>query len=459
MPEMKPPWAGTSSPLANNDRGDDWIRNRDVECASPTDQRSLAAHAWQRQRSYVADRSAFYRRKLAGAANLADLEFDDLSRLPLTEKSELQDTQSRATAFGDHLAAAEGEIARVYETSGTTGSPTRVALTPRDLATWLTVGSRTYRAASVRPHNSVVSIFGAQPFVVGYTYDVIRHLGARVEHTGPLTTADVESALREGTADTLLATPSFMLHLTAHLGARSIDPRRLNLIHAVVGGEPGGALPAVRTLIESSFGAALTEVMGLGDIAPSLFGECPAQMGMHFAGQGLVWPELIDDHGNPVAIEAGASGEMAYTHLQREAMPLIRFRSGDHVRILTTGCPCGRTSFTMRVEGRTDDMFIVRGVNVYPSAVQAIVAEFTPEVTGRIRVVVPDGAVTIEPPVQIVAELRSDSPPIPGLADRISDALRTHLRFRSEVALVTHAAFGSAAYKTTAVTRPANKNS
>jgi phenylacetate-CoA ligase len=170
---------------------------------------------------------------------------------------------------------------------------------------------------------------------------------------------------------------------------------------------------------------------------------------MHFCGGGHIWPELVDpDTREPMAIEAGAVGELAYTHLTRQAMPVVRFLGGDVVRIMGTSCECGRTSFRMRCLGRRDDMFIVRGVNVYPSAILAVVGEFRPAVTGRARVVRPPAQVSVEPPVGIEVELAQKGVLDAGLEERIEAAIRARLNFRSRVELVPEAAFGDSVYKT-----------
>jgi phenylacetate-CoA ligase len=196
--------------------------------------------------------------------------------------------------------------------------------------------------------------------------------------------------------------------------------------------------------------------MGIGDIAPSLFGECPHQQGMHFCGNGLVWPELIDlETREPMAIEAGAVGELAYTTLAREAMPVVRFLSNDIVRIEGTSCACERTSFRMRCIGRRDDLFIVRGVNVYPTAILSVVGEFRPRVTGRARVIRPGGEVSVTPPVPIEVEVPDGNASDGILAGEIAEAIHAKLVFRSKVTLVPEAAFGEAGYKTNlTVNRP-----
>src|SRR4029077_2555704 len=221
-----------------------------------------------------------------------------------------------------------------------------------------------------------------------------------------------------------LATPSFAQYLANRLESSDTAPGSLALHHVVTGGEPGGGIPAIRDHIERVLGVTVNEVMGIGDIAPSLFGECPAQHGMHFCGTGHVWPELVDpDTRQPMAIEAGATGELAYTHLTREAMPVVRFLSGDIVRIEGTSCDCGRTSFRMRCLARRDDMFIVRGVNVYPAAILAVVGDFRPRVTGRARVVRHDSAVSVQPPVPVEVEVLDVGPANAQLAVAIEEAV------------------------------------
>src|SRR5258705_9082334 len=150
--------------------------------------------------------------------------------------------------------------------------------------------------------------------------------------------------------------------------------------------------------------------MGIGDIAASLWGECPEQAGMHFSADGLIHVELIDpESGFTKEISDGETGELVYTHLQREAAPLLRFRSRDHVQAWTSNCACGRTSLRVRCIGRTDDMLIVRGVNVFPSAVREVVARFQPRVTGAIQIRLKRRGVKQEPPLPVWVEGDGDS--------------------------------------------------
>jgi phenylacetate-CoA ligase len=437
--------------LKDDECAQEWICDRDVETASLSEQVAMASAAWDAQLEHLAEGSRFYARKFkdAGIGASTRVRLADITRLPFTTKDELKQSVDEQPPFGTNAGVAEERIKRVYQTSGTTGTPTVIPLTRKDMETWTTIGARTYYATGIHDHHSVLTTFGAGPFVAGHTHFVLTRIGARAVPVVPGDTARVLLGLKTGLADTLLSTPSFAQYLANRLEGTTPDPSTLNLMHVVTGGEPGGGIPAIRDHIERVLGATVTEVMGIGDVAPSLFGECPQQQGMHFCGTGHVWPELVDPQTQePMAIETGAVGELVYTHLTREAMPVVRFLSGDIVRIEGTSCVCGRTSFRMRCLARRDDMFIVRGVNVYPSAILAVVGEFRPRVTGRARVVRHDSAVSVQPPVPVEVEVPEAIEPHPQLAAAIEEAIHSRLTFRCKVALIPEDTFGASGYKT-----------
>jgi phenylacetate-CoA ligase len=434
----------------------DWIWDRESETAAADAIQGRAEVAWQRQVSRLLETSPLYARKLREAGlRTAAVRLADLPALPFTTKQELRQAVDERPPFGTNAGVPPERIKRVYQTSGTTGAPSVIALSETDVETWTAIGARTYYATGIHDHHSVLSTFGAGPFVAGHTNFVLPRIGSRVVPVGPGDTERILFAIRAGIVDTMLVTPSFAQYLANRIVRAEVEQRSSALVHVVVGGEPGGGIPAVRDHVQGTLGVTVNEIMGIGDVAASLFGECPLQQGMHFSGSGHVWPELVDPGTRePMAIETGAVGEMAYTHLTREAMPVVRFLSGDIVRIAGTSCPCGRTSFRMRCLGRRDDMFIVRGVNVYPSAILAVVGDFRPRVTGRARVVLPEGSVGIEPPVPVEVEVPGEAPDT-RLAGELEDAIRARLTFRARVELVPEAAFGESAYKTRlTVTRP-----
>jgi phenylacetate-CoA ligase len=428
----------------------DWIWDRDVETAERAGAEALAAAAWSKQLPRVLESSRFYARKLGEAGvRSGGVALKDLSRLPFTTKQELTAAAQAEPPFGSNAAVAAERIKRVYQTSGTTGKPSLIALSEADMETWTDIGTRTYYATGIHDHHSALSTFGAGPFVAGHTNFVLGRIGCRVVPVGPSDTERVLFAIQAGIVDTLLVTPSFAQYLANRLLSSLGQATASGLVHVVTGGEPGGGIPAVRDHVQAVLGATVNEIMGIGDVAPSLFGECPAQQGMHFCGTGHVWPELVGpDSGEAMEMETGAVGELTYTHLTREAMPVVRFRAGDIVRIEGTTCACGRASFRMRCLGRRDDMFIVRGVNVYPSAILGVVGQFRPRVTGRARVVRLGGSVAIDPPVPVEVEVPGAAPPDQALQADLETAIRARLSFRCRIQLVTEADFGEAGYKT-----------
>lgn len=435
----------------------DWIWEREVEAAPWEEVRRLSVGAWERQYRRLRESSPFYARKWreAGAGN-SFVSLADLSQLPFTTKQELKEALDEDPPFGSNLCIAPDQVKRVYQTSGTSGSPSVLALTRTDMETWTTMGTRSYYATGIHEHSSVLTTFGAGPFVAGHTHFVLLRIGTRSVPVAPGDTERVLFGLRSGLADTLLSTASFAQYLANRM-EKEDGGGDWKLSHVVTGGEPGGGIPAIRDHIQRALGVTVTEVMGIGDIAPSLFGECTHQQGMHFCGAGHVWVELIDpETREPMEIETGAEGELVYTTLTREAMPVVRFLGGDIARIEGTTCECGRTSFRQRVIGRRDDMFIVRGVNVYPTAILSIVGDFRPRVTGRARVVRPGPETSIEPPVPVEVEVTERHESDPALIADIEAAIRSRLMFRSRVELVPESEFGEAGYKTRLTVRPKN---
>jgi phenylacetate-CoA ligase len=216
----------------------------------------------------------------------------------------------------------------------------------------------------------------------------------------------------------------------------------------LVAGEPGGGEPAFRARLEDGWDAKITEAMGIGDIGASLWGECEEQDGMHLGARGFVHAELIDpESGKDIAIADGAEGELVLSHLQHRAAPLLRFRTRDHVELRTSRCACGRTSPRVRCIGRTDDMLIVRGVNVFPSAVREVVNAFAPRVSGHILVRPETTGVKQEPPLPVAVELAENASPDDELAQAIGERLRSVLVVRVRVELVPWGSLQRSEYK------------
>ena len=402
----------------------------------------MSDEIYRRQVARLFERSGFYREKLsrAGFVSPADAGgLADIARLPFTEKDELRQSQAAHPPLGSHAAVAMSEIARIYSTSGTSGTPLYIPLSKADTEDWREIGRKTYSRNGLKAGESVVTTFGAGPFVAGASLAAIEAIGVNHIPTGVGNTEKVLAALRRLRPQALTCTPSYGLYLAEKLAGEKTSIERI-----IVGGEPGGGEESFRRKLEEAWQAKVYEIMGIGDIAASLWGECPAQAGMHFSAEGVIHVELIDpESGKPVEMKDGAKGELVYTHLKREAAPLLRFRSRDHVQAWTSKCTCGRTSLRVKCIGRTDDMLIVRGVNVFPAAVREVVARFQPRVTGAVLIRPKRRGVKQEPPLPVCIEGEND----PALAERIAAELRNTLTFTPEVRLVPPQSLPRSDYK------------
>ncbi len=424
----------------------------DVETRPWAEQLAIDEAAYRAQLAYLLERSAFYRDKLGAAGFTSAASAGGLAetaQLPLTDKREIRATCTPDNPIGAHLCAAPSEIVRIYSTSGTTGTPSYVPLTAGDLDNWVTGSARSYAASGVTAGQRIVSTYNAGPFAAGAALAAFERIG--LCHI-PVGTGSSERVLR--TVELLrpeaaVLTPSYAAHL-----AESADLRDSSVERVLVAGEPGGGEPGFRARLEEGWGARVTEAMGVGDIGVSLWGECEEQDGMHLGARGFVHAELIaPETGDAVEMADGASGELVLTHLRHRAAPLLRFRTRDHVEVRTSPCACGRTSPRLRCVGRTDDMLIVRGVNVFPSAVREVVGAFAPEVSGHIVVRPRAPGVKQEPPLPVSVELASGRAADLALAEAIRDRLRDVLVVQAHVDLVPWGSLPRSEYKSRLVER------
>jgi phenylacetate-CoA ligase len=418
----------------------------EVESRPWDEQLALDDEAFRAQLAYLRERSPFYREKLAGAPAVGLAE---IARLPLTDKSELKATVTAELPFGSHLAADESEIVRIYSTSGTTGTPSYIPLTAGDLESWVTGSARSYAASGVTAGQRIVSTYNAGPFVAGVALTAFERIGLCHIPVGTGNTELLLRAIELLRPEAVVLTPSYAAYLVERADLRESSVERV-----LVAGEPGGSEPAFRASLEEGWGARVTEAMGIGDIGPSLWGECEEQNGMHLGARGFVHPELIDpETGEALELNDGARGELVLTHLRQRAAPLLRFRTRDHVEVRTSPCACGRTGPRVRCVGRTDDMLIVRGVNVFPSAVREVVSGFAPEVSGHILVQPRAPGVKQDPPLPVSVELAPGTTADAALADAICERLRNVLVVQTHIELVPWGSLRRSEYKSTLVDR------
>ncbi len=409
------------------------------------------AQSYREQIVWLLTHSPFYREKLGRAGFTTPQEvgrLEDIAKLPFTEKAELRATVTDDNPVGAHLCVARQEIARVYSTSGTTGTPSFIPLTAGDVENWVTTSARSYAASGIGAGDAVVTTYNAGPFVAGAALAAFDRLGVCHIPVGTGNTERLITAIRLLSPTAVVMTPSYAAYLIEWAAERGFDLKGSSVRRVLVAGEPGGGEAAFRARLEDGWGAKVTEAMGIGDIGVSLWGECEEQHGMHLGGRGFVHAELIDpDSGEPIALGDGARGELVLTHLKHRAAPLLRFRTRDHVEVWTSPCRCGRTAPRIRCIGRTDDMLIVRGVNVFPSALRDVVGQFVPEVSGFILVKPETAGVKQEPPLPVIVELARGVAESADLAEKIRNRIRDVLVVTTRVELVPYGSLKRSEYK------------
>jgi len=366
----------------------------EVERADPEERDQLILAKLRGQVRWAWDRSPFYRRKWQEAGVSPDTlrTLRDLSRFPVVQKSELRSEQAAHPPFGDYLCVDRSEVARIHGTSGTTGRPTVFGIARADWARIAEAHARILWAAGIRPRDTVMicSFFSLYMGSWGALIGVER-LGATAFPFGAgvqgQTLMGVQWA-REMKPTAFYGTPSYALHFAETARREGIDPRNLGIRTLVFSGEPGAGIPATKKLIEETYGGACIDMGSTAEMSPWMTdGECAARAGMHL-WQDLVYTEVCDPKSfQPVPY--GAEGTPVYTHLERTSQPMIRFVAGDLTRWTGAPCACGRTypRLPQGIYGRIDDMFIVRGENIYPSAIEDVLRA-SPGFGGEFRVII-----------------------------------------------------------------------
>lgn len=289
---------------------------------------------------------------------------EDIARLPFSIKTDLRDNYP----FG-LFASPMSEIVRLHASSGTTGKPIVVAYTQEDLQVWASVMLRTFAAAGIHRGDIVQNAYGYGLFTGGLgAHYGLEAIGATVVPTSGGNTDRQIMLMRDFGVTAICCTPSYFLHLIERAGELGVNLRELPLRAGIFGAEPWSQ--AMRERIEKDSGIKAFDIYGLSEIiGPGVGSECSAQAGLHIF-EDHFYPEIIDPETCKV-LPDGEEGELVLTTLSKRAMPMIRYRTRDITHIITEPCTCGRTVRRIaRVGRRSDDMFIIRGVNVFPSQIE-----------------------------------------------------------------------------------------
>ena len=397
--------------------------------------------AWQGERwAYQCDRvgaSPLYRRLWAGRPVPETLA--DLPALPLSDKAMLRESQRATPPFGEYLAVDPAKISRIHRTSGTTGEAMNIALSAEDATDTAIVGARAQGASGLGPGHRVVHCLNYQLWMGGFTdHTTLEATGATVIPFGVGGSEKLVRTIRELGITAISCTPSYPAVLERTLAEQfpGLSPRDLGLRLGLFGGEAGLDDPAFRGRLESVWGfKARNANYGVSDVFCNFAGQCEHQTDLHFMGLDVLWPELIEpESGDVLPWREGTTGELVLTHLERECQPLVRFRTGDIVAL--TGldrCACGRHAPRFRVIGRSDDMVVVRGLNVFPTTVAATLGSFS-ELSAEYRIRLAGGGPYDILPIEV--ELTAGQASSTGLVEAIAAKIKREIGVTATITLL-----------------------
>ena len=324
----------------------------------------------------VLESNPFYRRKLSEAGVRQPEEIrtlEDYRRLPFTTKDELSADGKVHPPYGTNLTFPRERYIRIHQTSGTTGEPLRWLDTDESWNWWARCWEAVYNAAGVTSRDRIFFAFSFGPFIGFWSaYEGARRIGALSVPGGGMTSLQRVRAICSNDISTLICTPTYALHLAEVAEAEGIDIANTSVRVTIHAGEPGASLPWTKHRIENAWNARCYDHAGATEVGAWGF-ECQEQAGVHL-NEGEFIYEVID----PETCAPAEAGELVITNLGRVGMPVIRYRTGDQVKLQTEPCECGRTFWRLEggVIGRIDDALIIRGVNVYPSTIENIIRRF-----------------------------------------------------------------------------------
>jgi len=409
------------------------IWDREHECMERGELEALQLSRLQEMVERIYNHVPFYKEKLDEADMSPEkiTRLSDLQRLPFTTKTDLRDHYP----FGMFSSPME-DIVRIHASSGTTGKPTVVGYTEGDLDIWREVMARTLTSAGMGKKDIVQVAFGYGLFTGGLgAHYGVEKIGASVV---PMSTGNTKRQLmlmEDFGVTGICCTPSYALFLSEAMDEMGVDKSKLKLKYGVFGAEPWTT--EMRDTIERNLGIRSTDIYGLSEIiGPGVSFECEARCGMH-VNEDLFIPEIID----PVTMEVlpdGEQGELVITTITKKGMPLLRYRTRDITRLHREPCSCGRTLVRMeKVVGRSDDMLIIRGVNVFPSQIESVLMNLGMAPHYLLVVDRVDNLDTLEVQVEVARELASDTiRNIEALQRKLEGEIRSTLNIGVKVRLV-----------------------
>jgi phenylacetate-CoA ligase len=389
--------------------------------------RELQGQRLARLVSYVRERVPFYRRRLEEAPDVRSL--DDLARLPFTRKEDLRETYPF-----ELFAVPMDEVVRVHASSGTTGKPIVGGYTRADVELFATVNARTLAMAGAEPGMMLHNAYGYGLFTGGLgLHGGGEKLGLTVVPVSGGMTERQLMLITDFRPDVITCTPSYALTLAQAFAEREVVPEEISLRFACIGAEPW--TEGMRDEIDAGLGIRSTNIYGLTEvIGPGVSNECvEARAGSH-VNEDHFLPEIVDpESGAP--LRDGEEGVLVFTTLTKQAMPVLRYWTGDITRLDSEPCECGRTLTRMAlIKGRTDDMLIIRGVNVYPTQIETVLADFSELAPHYGLVVTREGTLDdLEVRAEVAEERHLGDA---GLAERVAATIKGTVGCAARVTLV-----------------------
>jgi phenylacetate-CoA ligase len=440
--------------------------NEEIETMSSEKMRDLQWKRLKKQLKYNYDNSLYYREEKFHKVGLTPEKirsFEEFQNIPLMTKEEHRWTQEESLRryghpYGLITCAPIEKIIRINSTSGTTGQPTLYTLTQNDINVLNEMHARKYWRCGLRPENIVMQALSLSMFTGGLPLsDGLQAMGLCVVPVG------IEGGTRRvleftllTRPDVLVATPSFGEYLIEQAPKLvGKEANELGIRWFFCAGEPGAGIPALRKKIQEGFGAKVFDHTGGGHAFHGISCDTEPYCGMHFVSPDRCILELVDPESkHPIEMAEGAVGEMVFTFIGWEGGPFMRYALGDLIQIFTGPCQCGWPEIRFKILGRADDMLIVKGVNIYPAAIKAVVTEFMPRTTGVFRIMLDSPGPLVTPPLKVKVEYGVQDMNVEekkSLVQEMTGRIRDSLRVNPSIELVSPNSLPREAGKTSLV--------